>query len=152
MSLDVYLTTPGVTHRNASESGIFLRENGQTREISRTEWEQRFPGREPATLVPDEEESETVYSANITHNLGKMAGEAGIYLPLWRPDEIGVTKASQLIAPLREGLGLLCREPERFKALNPENGWGNYEGLVHFVANYLVACEEYPDAEVGVSR
>ena len=25
------------------------------------------------------EEEETVYDANITHNLGKMAGEAGIY-------------------------------------------------------------------------
>lgn len=25
------------------------------------------------------EENETIYDANITHNLGKMAGEAGIY-------------------------------------------------------------------------
>lgn len=48
-----------------------------------------------------------VYSANITHNLGKMADEASIYYALWRPDEIGITKAGQLIIPLREGLLLL---------------------------------------------
>lgn len=29
-----------------------------------------------------------VYDANITHNLGKMADEAGIYLALWRPGEM----------------------------------------------------------------
>ena len=30
------------------------------------------------------EEDETVYQANITHNLGKMAREAGIYEALWQ--------------------------------------------------------------------
>ena len=38
-------------------------------------------------------EPEGAYSANITHNLGKMAEEAGIYKHLWRPEEIGITKA-----------------------------------------------------------
>ena len=28
---------------------------------------------------------ETVYCANITHNLNVMAGKAGIYEALWRP-------------------------------------------------------------------
>jgi hypothetical protein len=31
---------------------------------------------------------ETFFSANITHNLGKMAGEAGIYEACWRPGEL----------------------------------------------------------------
>lgn len=35
----------------------------------------------------DHGESE-VYWANITHNLGKMAREAGIYTALWRPGEM----------------------------------------------------------------
>jgi hypothetical protein len=34
------------------------------------------------TLEPKKEE---MYSANITHNLGDMASEAGIYEALWRP-------------------------------------------------------------------
>jgi len=35
----------------------------------------------------------SVYDANITHNLGAMAEAAGIYKHLWRPEEIGITKA-----------------------------------------------------------
>lgn len=93
-----------------------------------------------------------VFSRNITHNLSKMADAAGIYYALWRPDEIGITTAAQLIEPLADGLALLKREPERFKALNPENGWGTYEGLVSMVEEYLCACMKDPDAKVSVSR
>lgn len=94
----------------------------------------------------------TVYDRNITHNLNRMAGEAGIYEALWRPEEIGITKAAQLIDPLTNGLALLRSDPARFKAFNPSNGCGSYEHLVEFVADYLKACEEYPDADVSVSR
>lgn len=94
----------------------------------------------------------TVYDRNITHNLGKMAGEAGIYKHLWRPEEIGITRAIELVEPLRAGLALLRSEPDRFKALNPENGWGSYDDFVEFVRAYLEACEENPDATVSVSR
>jgi hypothetical protein len=148
MSLDVYLTLPGVQH--SVEAKIYIREDGQNREVSRAEWDERYPGQEPYTVTS--EESEEVYSANITHNLNKMAGEAGIYEALWRPEEIGVTKAEQLIPLLRDGLALLKGDPARFKAFNPSNGWGNYDGLARFVADYLVACEEYPAAAVSVSR
>ena len=94
--------------------------------------------------------SETFYSANITHNLTRMAREAGIYEHLWRPQEIGITTASQLIEPLTVGKELLKREPERFQAFNPPNGWGNYDGLVVFVEKYIAACIQYPDATVRV--
>jgi hypothetical protein len=93
-----------------------------------------------------------IYDRNITHNLNRMAEEAGIYKELWRPDEIDVTHARQLIAPLRAGLERLKADPDRFRKLNPSNGWGSYEGLVQFVEEYLGACEENPDAEVSVSR
>lgn len=94
----------------------------------------------------------TVFDYNITHNLNRMADEAGIYKHLWRPDELGLTHAGQLIEPLSAGLDLLKSQPERFEALNPENGWGDYEGLVNFVEVYLVACRGNPDAEISVSR
>ena len=42
-----------------------------------------------------------IYSRNITHNMNKMADAVGLYKPLWRPDEIGITKAAQLVEPLR---------------------------------------------------
>lgn len=85
-------------------------------------------------------------------NLGRMAELAGIYKHLWRPDEIGITKARQLIEPLPIGVALMNREPERFIALNPTNGWGSYKDFVPWIERYIAACCEYPDAEVSVSR
>jgi hypothetical protein len=81
-----------------------------------------------------------------------MAVAAGIYMQLWRPEEIGITTAEQLITPLREGLSLLLSDPERFKKFDPENKWGDYDGLVDFVREYLASCEENPNASVSVSR
>lgn len=93
-----------------------------------------------------------VYSANITHNLGHMASEAGIYEALWRPEEIGITRAEQLIEPLTKGLLLLKSDPVRFQSLDSPNGWGTYKHFVPFVERYLEACQEFPDAEVRADR
>ena len=93
-----------------------------------------------------------IYSDNITHNLGDMAEAAGIYTVLWRPDELGIEKAGELIEPLRAGLALLKSDPERFKQYDSPNGWGMYEHFVPFVENYLHACEDCPEADVSVSR
>src|SRR5688572_29936062 len=103
MSLDVYLK---VVERVTVTRGprIFVRESGATREISREQWDALYPGREPVTVLAGEDETNCVYSANITHNLNAMAENAGIYMHLWRPDQIGIMTASQLIAPLTAGL------------------------------------------------
>lgn len=93
-----------------------------------------------------------LYSANITHNLGKMADEAGIYYALWRPEEIGATKASDIAPLLRDGLYKLKTRPSHFEAFNAPNGWGLYEHFVPFVEAYLAACDEHPDATIEVSR
>ena len=93
-----------------------------------------------------------IFDANITHNLNKMAQEAGIYEVLWRPDEHGYTKAAQIIPVLKEGLKLLEENPDRFKKFDSPNGWGLYIHFVPFVQKVLAACEEYPDADIKVSR
>lgn len=95
---------------------------------------------------------EEVYSANCTHNLNIMADKCGLYELLWRPEEVGVTKANQLIEPLTVGLELLKSKPEYFKQFNPSNGWGSYEGFVRFVEKYLEACVENGDCYVRVWR
>ena len=149
MSLDVYLTTKETRPRDSS--GIFVREAGETREITEDEWCERNPGQQPVRLT-DCEETNEVYSANITHNLNKMADEAGLYDCLWRPESVGITKAAQLITPLQKGLDKLCSHRSYFEQFNPANGWGNYDGFVRFVQQYLIACEQHPDADVEVSR
>lgn len=140
MSLDVYLTRKRAELTEAAKAEALLRQHGFA------EFAEELASRH------DTSDHDTLYDANITHNLNAMAEAAGIYKHLWRPDEIGITKASQLIEPLRVGLAALESDPEKFKALNPPNGWGNYRGLVGFVRNYLFACEQDPDADVSVSR
>jgi len=149
MSLDVYLYLDNKTI-DKKHSGIFIREDGQNKEISREEWDKKFPDKEP--IVIQAEEDNIVFSANITHNLFEMAGKAKIYKYLWRPAEIGLKKANQLIIPLTQGLTLLKSKPMYFKTFNPPNNWGSYEGLIKFVEEYLEACKKYPEAKVDVWR
>lgn len=89
-----------------------------------------------------------VFGRNITHNLTDMARAVGLYEYLWRPEDLGITFASQLIEPLAKGLELLKRDKDDLLQYNAPNGWGNYENLLEFVEKYQAACVEYPDATV----
>jgi len=93
-----------------------------------------------------------IFEKNITHNMTSMAGAVELYQPLWRPEELGITKAQQLIKPLKAGLQKLKRAPTLYKQMNPDNGWGSYEALIAFTEEYLAACIENPTAEIEVSR
>ena len=148
MSLDVSLVAKEPVKRQGT--GIFIREDGRTRELAFHEISKYFPG--PCQESIEESETKTVYKDNITHNLGKMARMAGIYLCLWRPEELGIDTASFLIEGLERGLKKLKSNPDYFKSFNPKNGWGDYDGLVTFVENYLNACKKFPDAEIEVDR
>ena len=101
----------------------------------------------------------SVFDANITHNLTKMASEVklsngmSLYQVLWRPDEmVGLNKAEDIADLLDEGWNILLADPEYFKQFNPQNGWGSYDGLCNFVYKYRNACWDNPDAELRVSR
>lgn len=95
-----------------------------------------------------------VFSANITHNLNKMATAVSerFYQAVWRPEEIGITVAGELIEPLTTGLEALKADPERFRAFDSPNGWGTYKDFVPWLEKYLAACKEYPDAAIRTSR
>ena len=147
MSLDVYLT--GKKGRRVTGTGIYVREDGSNRELTVDEARERYP---ELVIEPVLQETEELFSKNITHNLRRMAEAAGIYREMWRPDEIGLTKAEQLIEPLQRGLDKLTGNHWVYVTYNPDNGWGTYDGLVEFVRAYLDACRKYPDAEVHVSR
>lgn len=100
----------------------------------------------------------SVYSGNITHNLGEMAsyvkfdGDLTLYDVLWRPDEHGFRYAKDIEDYLDTAWNILMSEPEFYKTFNPKNGWGTYEGLCKFVYEYRNACWDNPDAELEVSR
>jgi len=100
-----------------------------------------------------------VHELNITHNLGKMASavilnEAGLtlYDVMWRPDEHEFTQAKHIYKWLKRGLKLLKADPDKYKAFNPENEWGDYYGLVRVVELYTEACKRWRTAKIHISR
>ena len=100
----------------------------------------------------EDDNGDDLYWRNITHNLTKMAGTAGLYKCLWRPEEIGITTAHQLIEPISKGIAFLAEYRTLCELDNPRNGWGNWESLYDFCCDYLKACSIHPTATVRVSR
>ena len=94
----------------------------------------------------------SVFDQNITHNLNRMAEEAGIYKHLSRPEELGIEVAADLVIPLSDGLALMRSDPKRFRAFDAKNGWGTYDQFLPWIEKYRDACDKYPDAAVSVSR
>lgn len=94
------------------------------------------------TGAPEPHKSE-LYSAGITHNLNKMAEEAG----LWRPDELWDNPtADKLIPHLESGLLKLKSHPEHYKKFDSSNGRGTYKDFVPLVEEVLNACIQHPKA------
>ena len=100
----------------------------------------------------EREETECLFDANVTHNLNTMADKAGIYHALWRPEEIGATRAKDITMLLEAGLADLKERPDYFKQFNPDNRWGSYDGFVLWVENYYIACVAHPEATISISR
>jgi hypothetical protein len=87
----------------------------------------------------------TATTFNLTYNLSRMLREAG--MPLWR-DMLGMR------APEAGGIwhrvhDTLVEFPDRFRAMNPPNGWGTYEDAVNVIGALARACDLYPDAKVA---
>lgn len=102
--------------------------------------------------VHEIETGEELYQANITHNLNSMAQFLGIYHHVWRPEEIEIEKASQLIEPLKKAIEYMRENPAKCMEYDASNGWGTYDNFLPWLNRYLQACIDYPDARVVVSR
>ena len=93
-----------------------------------------------------------VYENNITHNLTEMADKAHLYKAIWRPEEVNIKLAKDLIEILTVGIHELETKPDYYKQFNPKNGWGSYTFLLNFIKDYLEACEQYPNALIQTDR
>ncbi len=99
---------------------------------------------------------------NITHNMGKTASEAGLYEALWRPYELfniseddeydAIILASDILEHVEKGFKELKSNPKKYKAFNPDNGWGTYDNLVSFTQRWIKCLKQFPDARVIASR
>lgn len=81
-----------------------------------------------------------------TYNLGPMFA-----LALGKPiREIEGQTAADVIPLLEKATAAMKRAPAKFKKLNPENGWGSYEGALESLCWLLEMCQEHPLAMVEV--
>ena len=124
---------------------------------------------EGKTLEP---KKESLYHANITHNLGKMAEAAGIYEALWRPyqlkeeynipegdhdaeyafEEANPVRANEIIPIIEKGLKDMKKRPKHYEKFNSPNGWGMYHNFVPWIERYLEALKEHPESFVECDR
>lgn len=155
MSLDLYIiSNEPVKHKG---TGIYIRENGQTKELSLEEANKLYP---KANVEEVTSEDNIYWHDNITHNLGAMADHCYCYCPdktslhsiLWRPEETTLLTVSGKLTPSYVKALSICLEElkERrnyYEKFNPENGWGNYDSLVNFVESLLKAINKIPQNE-----
>lgn len=78
---------------------------------------------------------------NVTYNLTPMFREAGLF-PAVHSD-LYAAPCSEVAGVADAALRRLEADPERFRALNPPNGWGNYEGAVEFVRHLRDLCSSW---------
>jgi hypothetical protein len=97
------------------------------------------------------EEVQIVHSdLNATHNLNPMWTEIwGMTLGQLLTD---LPSCAQSYPALNAGLKYMRTNPEIFKALNPDNGWGSYEGALAFLTRVTDLAYQHPLCTWGVSR
>jgi len=60
--------------------------------------------------------------------------------------------ASELGPAAARAIAAITAEPETYQPMEPNNGWGTVPSTVKFLVDIWVACAEYPEATVSVSR
>lgn len=93
--------------------------------------------------------TDSVFSANITHNVSPMWRKACVFSALYESEG---RAAGELVSTLEAGVTDMQKEPDGYRALNPSNGWGDYDGALEFLQDVLEACKKYPKAIVWISR
>jgi hypothetical protein len=86
-------------------------------------------------------------NVNITYNLSQMWREAG-----FDDRACDAGRAGDIVPNVKEAIATLRASPARFEAMNPENGWGSYGGLIIALEELLRACEAHPDYELSTWR
>lgn len=89
-----------------------------------------------------------VYEDNITYNLAPMYYKCidingGL-------KALNGMKCKNAVPVLNRAIDDLVENKEEYEKLNPENGWGSYEGLLKSLKNLRIACLENPSGKVEV--
>lgn len=102
-------------------------------------------GKEPARA--DEGWSSSPINWNYTSNCARMWRKAGADLA-----EFDGKPASECAPLLAAAIAAMEAEPDTYRAMNPENGWGDYDTLVAALQKLLTGFQANPHMIVWVGR
>ena len=85
---------------------------------------------------------------NYTHNVSKMWREAGCYEALYQSHG---KLAKHIVDDVELAVKEMAANPDKYRAMNPQNGWGNYDGALEMLQEICNALQRYPLAIVFIS-
>lgn len=88
------------------------------------------------------------YVGNYTSNVGPMWCEA-LDGKLLR--EYDGAPCSEAAGPLAEAVKRMEADPEKYREMEPPNGWGDYEGALKYLRTLAEACAEHSKCTINVS-
>jgi hypothetical protein len=98
-------------------------------------------GPEPITIWPAD-------IGNYTANVSRMWTEALGY-PL---SDLTDKTAGDCRADLERAVTDMTANPAKYQAMNPSNGWGNYDGALTYLDRLREACLAHPNALIHISH
>lgn len=84
---------------------------------------------------------------NYTSNVGPMWRDA-LQGRLLR--EFHGSPCSEAAGPLAEAVKRMENEPERYKLMEPSNGWGDYDGALTYLRRLAEMCAEHPKCYIQI--
>jgi hypothetical protein len=88
-----------------------------------------------------------VFSTNITHNVIPMWREAGVYDALYMSEG---KRAGDFIEALDNGVEDMSAHPDKYRAMDADNGWGTYEQALPWLKEVRRKFLEHPNAIIRV--
>ena len=99
------------------------------------------------TFGPTIEEPSRNYTSNVSgmwadaigENLGDLIERLG-------------KRAGDILPALERGIAAMEADPDKYRAMNPANGWGDYDGALAYLRWMRDNCRDWPETSCTVSR
>jgi hypothetical protein len=66
--------------------------------------------------------------------------------------DLAEKNAGESLPALQRAVAAMEADPGSYEAMNPPNGWGNYEGTLDYLRRLRDACAEHPKATIRISH
>ncbi|RKN61884.1 hypothetical protein D7231_31930 [Streptomyces klenkii] len=97
---------------------------------------------------PEPVEIELADIGNYTSNVGRMWVDALGH----RLADLKDRTARDCIDALTRAVAAMESDPAKYEAMNPPNGWGDYDGALNYLRRLRDACLAHPNATVHISH